>query len=41
VGEAGSPFEQFAQEFTLIDYLHEVEHAAARVERLDRALERP
>jgi transposase len=32
-------FELFAQEFTLIDYLHEVEHAAARVERLDRALE--
>jgi transposase len=32
-------FELFAQEFTLIDYLHEVEHAAARVERLDSALE--
>jgi transposase len=32
-------FEQFAQEFTLLDYLHEVEHAAGRVERLDRAVE--
>ena len=32
-------FELFAQEFTLIDYLHEVEHATARVERLDRAFE--
>ena len=32
-------FEQLAQEFTLLDYWHEVEHAAGRVERLDRALE--
>src|SRR5712664_4130472 len=32
-------FEQFAQEFTLLDYWHEVEHAAGRVERLDRAVE--
>src|SRR5438046_5345640 len=26
-------------EFALLDYLHEVEHAAGRVERLERALE--
>ena len=32
-------FAAFAQECMLLDYLHEVEHAAARVERLDRALE--
>lgn len=32
-------FEQFAQEFTLLDYVHEAEHAAGRVERLDRAVE--
>ena len=29
-------FEQPAQEATLLDYLHEVEHAAARIARLDR-----
>jgi transposase len=28
-------FEQMAQEATLLDYLHEVEHAAARIARLD------
>lgn len=32
-------FEQLAQEVTLLDYLHEVEHMAARIERLDRAIE--
>ncbi|RPJ58881.1 MAG: IS110 family transposase [Acidobacteria bacterium] len=32
-------FEQAAQEATLADYLHEVEHAAARIERLERAID--
>jgi transposase len=32
-------FEQPAQEATLLDYLGEVEHAAARIERLDRAID--
>ena len=32
-------FEQPAQEATLLDYLHEVEHAAARLERLERAID--
>jgi len=32
-------FEQLAQEATLLDYLHEVEHAEARIARLDRAIE--
>jgi transposase len=32
-------FEQPAQEATLLDYLHEVDHAAARIERLDRAID--
>jgi len=32
-------FEQVAQEAVLLDYLHEVEHAAARLERLERAIE--
>src|SRR5688572_4081132 len=32
-------FEQAAQTATLIDYLHEVEHAAARIERLERAID--
>ncbi len=31
-------FEQPAQEATRLDYLHEVEHAAARLERLERAI---
>jgi len=31
-------FEQMAQEATLLDYLHEVEHAAARIARLDGAI---
>jgi transposase len=31
-------FEQMAQEATLLDYLHEVEHAAARIMRLDGAI---
>lgn len=32
-------FEQVAQEAVLRDYLHEVEHAAARLERLERAID--
>jgi transposase len=32
-------FEPMAQEATLLDYLHEVEHAAARIARLDGAIE--
>ena len=32
-------FEQPAQEATLLDYLHEVEHAEARIARLDQAIE--
>ncbi len=32
-------FEQAAQEATYLDYLHEVEHAAERVARLERAIE--
>jgi len=32
-------FEQLAQEATLLDYLNEVEHAAARIARLDDAIE--
>jgi transposase len=32
-------FEQLAQEATLLDYINEVEHAAARIGRLDRAIE--
>jgi transposase len=31
-------FEQMAQEATLLDYLHEVEHAEARIARLDLAI---
>jgi transposase len=31
-------FEQMAQEATLLDYLNEVEHAAARIARLDGAI---
>ena len=31
----GVHFEQLAQEATLLDYLHEVEHGAARIARLD------
>jgi len=32
-------FEWMAQQATLLDYLHEVEHVAARIERLDCAIE--
>jgi transposase len=32
-------FEQLAQQATLLDYLHEVEHMAARVTRLEQAIE--
>ena len=32
-------FQPQAQEVTLLDYLHEVEHAAARIARLDAAIE--
>ena len=35
----GVHFEQPAQEATLLDYLHEVEHAEARIARLDLAIE--
>jgi transposase len=31
-------FDQMAQEATLLDYLHEVEHGAARIARLDSAI---
>ena len=32
-------FEQSAHEATLLDYLHEVEHVAGRIERLERAID--
>jgi transposase len=32
-------FEQLAQEATLLDYVHEVEHVGARIARLDSAIE--
>jgi hypothetical protein len=32
-------FEHAAQEATLLDYLHEVEHAADRIQRLERAID--
>src|SRR3989442_5844814 len=32
-------FEHVAQEVTFLDYLHEVEHAAERVTRLDQAID--
>jgi transposase len=32
-------FDQPAQEATLLDYLNEVEHAAQRIERLERAID--
>ena len=32
-------FEQFAQEATRLDYLHEVDHAADRITRLERAID--
>ena len=32
-------FEQPAQEATLLDYLHEVDHVAGRIERLERAID--
>jgi transposase len=32
-------FEQAAQEATLLDYLHEVEHVATRLERLEQAID--
>jgi transposase len=32
-------FEHAAQEATLLDYLHEVEHVAERIERLERAID--
>ena len=35
----GVKFEEFAQQATLVDYLAEVNHAAARVARLDRAVD--
>jgi hypothetical protein len=32
-------FEQPAQEYTLLDYRHEVEHVADRIRRLEQAIE--
>ena len=32
-------FEQAAQEATLLDYVHEVDHVAGRIERLERAID--
>ncbi|MEQ1908048.1 MAG: IS110 family transposase [Vicinamibacterales bacterium] len=32
-------FEQAAQEATLLDYIHEVDHVAGRIERLERAID--
>jgi transposase len=32
-------FEQVAQEATLLDYVHEVEHAGERIERLEKAID--
>ena len=32
-------FEQPAQEATLLDYLHEVDHVVGRIERLERAID--
>ena len=32
-------FEHAAQEVTLLDYLHDVEHVAERIERLERAID--
>ena len=32
-------FEHAAQEATLLDYLHEVEHVAGAIERLERAID--
>jgi transposase len=32
-------FEQFSQEVALWDYFHEIEHVAARIERLEKALD--
>ena len=32
-------FDQPAQEATLLDYLHEVEHVAERIVRLERAID--
>jgi transposase len=37
--KSGVRFEQPAQEATLLDYVHEVEHAAARIQRLERAID--
>ena len=32
-------FEQPAQEYTLLDYLHEVEHMGDRIQRLEQAID--
>jgi len=37
--KSGVHFEQLAQTATFIDYVHEVEHAAGRIERLERAID--
>jgi len=35
----GQSFEQAAQQATLVDYMHEVEHAAERIERLELSID--
>ena len=37
--KSGVHFEQSAQEATLLDYIHEVDHVAGRIERLERAID--
>jgi transposase len=37
--KSGVRFQQRAQEATLLDYVHEVEHAAARIQRLEQAID--
>ena len=37
--KSGVRFEQLGQEVTLLDYVNEVDHGAARVERLERAID--
>jgi len=38
MGEAGSTFRTDAPEASLLDYLHGVEHGAARIARLESAI---
>ncbi len=39
LGQRTVQFEQPAQEATLVDYLHEVEHVAERIARLEQAID--